>query len=85
MLFVQPLDKGLKTLPLDLADGQHQGSHPRRGDGSQGIQTHPDIGPDAGLHSRVLGMPAGGQSWEVSAGRCSLLHLVGLTLDKLRT
>lgn len=57
MFLMKSLDKGLEALSLDLADGQHQGSYPRRGDGQQGIQTHPNTGPRAGLHSTTLGMP----------------------------
>ncbi len=45
MFLMEPLDKGLEALSSDLADRQHQGSYPRRGDGQQGIQTHPHIGP----------------------------------------
>lgn len=56
MFLVKPPNKGLEAVSFDAADGQYQGSYPRWGDGQQGIQTHPHIGPPVGLHSTILGM-----------------------------
>jgi hypothetical protein len=40
MLGLEPLEKGGEAVCLDLADGDAQCPHPRRGDGQKGICTH---------------------------------------------
>jgi hypothetical protein len=37
LLGFETVDKGSEAFPFDVADGQHQGLDPRRGDGQEGI------------------------------------------------